>query len=292
VCLRAIDPGLVWDVFESESVTHYNGAPTVQIFLVNHPKAHRLGKQVTVTVAGAPPSPTLLEQLGELNIRPIHVYGLTETYGPYTICEWHSEWDHLPFGEQARLLARQGQNNVNADPVRVVDGMMNDVPRDGQTMGEVVMHGNNVMKGYYENPEGTHVAFEGGWFHSGDLGVWHPDGYIELRDRAKDVIISGGENISTIEVEQVIAQHPAVLECAVVAIPDEKWGERPKAYVTLREGKTATEQEIISFCRERLAHFKCPAAVEFGSLPKTSTGKIQKFVLRDKEWEGREKHVN
>ena len=292
VCLRAIDPGLVWDVFESESVTHYNGAPTVQIFLVNHPKAHRLGKQVVVTVAGAPPSPTLLEQLGELNIRPIHVYGLTETYGPYTICEWHSEWDHLPFGEQARLLARQGQNNVNADPVRVVDGMMNDVPRDGQTMGEVVMHGNNVMKGYYENPEGTHVAFEGGWFHSGDLGVWHPDGYIELRDRAKDVIISGGENISTIEVEQVIAQHPAVLECAVVAIPDEKWGERPKAYVTLREGKTATEQEIISFCRERLAHFKCPAAVEFGSLPKTSTGKIQKFVLRDKEWEGREKHVN
>jgi fatty-acyl-CoA synthase len=292
VCLRAIDPGLVWDLFESEGVTHYNGAPTVQIFLVNHPKAHRLGKQLTVTVAGAPPSPTLLEQLGELNIRPIHVYGLTETYGPYTICEWHSEWDHLPFGEQARLLARQGQNNVTSDPVRVVDGMMNDVPRDGQTMGEVVMHGNNVMKGYYENPEGTHVAFEGGWFHSGDIGVWHPDGYIELRDRAKDVIISGGENISTIEVEQVVAQHPAVLECAVVAIPDEKWGERPKAYVTLRDGKTATEQEIITFCRERLAHFKCPAAVEFGSLPKTSTGKIQKFVLRDKEWEGREKHVN
>jgi fatty-acyl-CoA synthase len=279
-------------LFESEGVTHYNGAPTVQIFLVNHPKAHRLGKQVTVTVAGAPPSPTLLEQLGELNIRPIHVYGLTETYGPYTICEWHSEWDHLPFGEQARLLARQGQNNVTSDPVRVVDGMMADVPRDGQTMGEVVMHGNNVMKGYYENPEGTRVAFEGGWFHSGDIGVWHLDGYIELRDRAKDVIISGGENISTIEVEQVVAQHPAVLECAVIAIPDEKWGERPKAYVTLREGKTATEQEIITFCRERLAHFKCPVAVEFGSLPKTSTGKIQKFVLRDKEWEGREKQVN
>ena len=205
---------------------------------------------------------------------------------------WHSEWDHLPFGEQARLLARQGQNNVTSDPVRVVDGMINDVPRDGQTMGEVVMHGNNVMKGYYENPVGTEVAFEGGWFHSGDIGVWHPDGYIELRDRAKDVIISGGENISTIEVEQTVAQHPAVLECAVVAIPDEKWGERPKAYVTLREGKTATEQEIIAFCRERLAHFKCPAVVEFSSLPKTSTGKIQKFVLRDKEWEGREKHVN
>ncbi len=292
VCLRALDPGRIWDLFESEGVTHYNGAPTVQILLVNHPKAHRLDQKLTLTVAGAPPSPTLLGQLRELNIHAIHVYGLTETYGPYTVCEWHAEWDHLPAGEQARLLARQGQNNVVSDPVRVVDGMMNDVPRDGQTMGEVVMHGNNVMKGYYRNPEGTTAAFEGGWFHSGDIGVWHPDGYIELRDRAKDVIISGGENISTIEVEQTVAQHPAVMECAVIAIPDDKWGERPKAYVTLKEGKTATEQEILVFCRERLAHFKCPAVVEFGSLPKTSTGKIQKFVLRDKEWEGREKHVN
>ena len=194
--------------------------------------------------------------------------------------------------EQARLLARQGQSNVVSDPVRVIDEMMNDVPRDGQTMGEVVMRGNNVMKGYYHNPEGTALAFEGGWFHSGDIGVWHPDGYIELRDRAKDVIISGGENISTIEVEQTVAQHPAVMECAVVAIPDEKWGERPKAYVTLKKGETATEREIIAFCRERLAHFKCPVFVEFGPLPKTSTGKIQKFVLRDKEWEGHEKRVN
>ena len=292
VCLRALDPGLIWDLMESEGVTHYNGAPTVQIMLVNHPEAHRLDQQLTLTIAGAPPSPTLLGQLQELNIHPIHVYGLTETYGPYTVCEWHSEWDRLPSEEQARLLARQGQANVVSDPIRVVDQMMNDVPRDGQTMGEVVMHGNNVMKGYYRNPEGTAVAFEGGWFHSGDIGVWHPDGYIELRDRAKDVIISGGENISTIEVEQIVAQHPAVLECAVIAIPDEKWGERPKAYVTLKEEKTATEGEIITFCRERLAHFKCPAFVEFGPLPKTSTGKIQKFVLRDKEWEGHEKHVN
>ena len=292
VCLRALDPGVLWDLLESEGVTHYNGAPTVQIMLVNHPKAHRIDQPLTLTVAGAPPSPTLLGQLKELNIHPIHVYGLTETYGPYTVCEWHSEWDRLPSEEQAHLLARQGQGNVVSDPVRVVDQMMNDVPRDGETMGEVVMHGNNVMKGYYRNPEGTAEAFEGGWFHSGDIGVWHPDGYIELRDRAKDVIISGGENISTIEVEQIVAQHPAVLECAVIAIPDEKWGERPKAYVTLKEGQTATEQEIIAFCRERLAHFKCPAFVEFGSLPKTSTGKIQKFVLRDKEWEGHEKHVN
>ena len=292
VCLRALDPGLIWDLLKSEGVTHYNGAPTVQIMLVNHPKAHRLDQPLTLTIAGAPPSPTLLGQLKELNIHPIHVYGLTETYGPYTVCEWHSEWDRLPSGEQARLLARQGQGNVVSDPVRVVDEMMADMPRDGQTMGEVVMHGNNVMKGYYRNPEGTALAFEGGWFHSGDIGVWHPDGYIELRDRAKDVIISGGENISTIEVEQIVAQHPAVLECAVIAIPDEKWGERPKAYVTLKEGKIATEEEMIAFCRERLAHFKCPAYVEFGPLPKTSTGKIQKFVLRDKEWEGREKHVN
>jgi fatty-acyl-CoA synthase len=292
VCLRAVDPNLVWDLLDSEGVTHFNGAPTVQIVLVNHPKAHRLDRRLTVTVAGAPPSPTLLAQMRELNIRPIHVYGLTETYGPYTVCEWHAEWDHLPFAEQARLLARQGQGNVTADRVRVVDEEMNDIPRDGQTMGEVIMHGNNVAKGYYENPSATAAAFEGGWFHSGDLGVWHDDGYIELRDRAKDVIISGGENISTIEVEQTVAQHPAVMECAVVAIPDERWGERPKAFVTLKPGQSATEKEIISFCRERLAHFKCPVAVEFGVLPKTSTGKIQKYVIREREWEGHEKRIH
>src|SRR5947209_705781 len=256
VCLRKIDPDLVWDVFDTQGVTHYNGAPTVQIFLVNSPKAHRLARQITVTVAAAPPSPTLLGQLKTLNIHPIHVYGLTETYGPHTICEWHAEWDQLADAEQARLLSRQGQNNVTADPVRVVDTEMHDVPRDAETMGEVVMRGNNVMKGYYENPAATAKAFEGGWFHSGDVGVWHPDGYIELRDRAKDIIISGGENISTIEVEQAVAQHPAVMECAVVAIPDETWGERPKAFVVLKSGKTATEQEIIAFCHERLAHFK------------------------------------
>src|SRR6266699_4532546 len=292
VCLRAVDPDLIWHLFESEGVTHYNGAPTVQIVLVNNPKAHRLDRQLTVTVAGAPPSPTLLAQLQELNIRHIHVYGLTETYGPYTVCEWHAEWDHLPFAEQARLLARQGVGNVTAERVRVVDGERNDVPRDGQTMGEVIMHGNNVAKGYYENPSATAAAFAGGWFHSGDLGVWHDDGYIELRDRAKDVIISGGENISTIEVEQTVAQHPTVMECAIVAIPDETWGERPKAFVTLKSGKKVTEQKIIAFCRERLAHFKCPVAVEFGTLPKTSTGKIQKYVLREKEWGEHEKRVN
>ncbi len=292
VCLRKLDPGTVWDLFESEGVTHYNGAPTVQIFLVNHPKAHRLEHEITVTVAGAPPSPTLLGQMHQLNLRPVHVYGLTETYGPYTVCEWHAEWDQLPQEEQARLLARQGQGNVVADRARVVDEHMNDVPRDGQAMGEVIMHGNNVMKGYYNNPEATAASFAGGWFHSGDIAVWHPDGYIELRDRKKDVIISGGENISTIEVEQTVAQHPAVLECAVIAIPDEQWGERPKAFVTLKPGQDASEADIIAFCRERLAHFKCPAAIEFGDLPKTSTGKVQKYVLREKEWGGREKRIN
>lgn len=292
VCLRKTEPGLIWDLFDSEGVTHYNGAPTVHIFLVNHPKAHRLERQITVTVAGAPPSPTLLGQLKALNIRPIHVYGLTETYGPYTVCEWHDEWDDLPQDEQARLLARQGQGNVVAERVRVVDGEMRDMPRDGTTMGEVIMHGNNVAKGYFENPQATAKSFEGGWFHSGDIGVWHQDSYIELRDRAKDVIISGGENISTIEVEQTVAKHPAVMECAVVAIPDPQWGERPKAFVTLKPGQNATEQEIIAFCRERLAHFKSPAFVEFGELPKTSTGKVQKYVLREKEWQGQARRIN
>jgi fatty-acyl-CoA synthase len=292
VCLRRVDPGGIWEMLDREGITHYNGAPTVQIGVVNHPKAHRLDRPVTVTVAGAPPSPTLLGKLKELNLRPVHVYGLTETYGPHTVCAWHRDWDTRPPDEQARLAARQGQGYVIADLVRVVDGELSDVALDGEAMGEVIMRGNNVMKGYFEQPDATAEAFRGGWFHSGDLGVWHPDGYIELRDRKKDIIISGGENISTIEVEQCVVRHPAVLECAVVAVPDEKWGERPKAFVTLKPGQTATEQDIIEFCRQHIAHFKAPAAVEFGDLPKTSTGKIQKFVLRDKEWRGRAKRIN
>jgi fatty-acyl-CoA synthase len=292
VCLRRFDASRVWDLFDAEGVTHYCGAPTVQLALINSPEAHRLARPVTVLVAAAPPSPTLLAALKERNLHPIHVYGLTETYGPVTICAWHREWDALPAEEQARLNARQGQGNITSDLVRIVDSDMHDVPRDGQAMGEVVMRGNIVMKGYYNQPEATAEAFRGGWFHSGDLGVWHPDGYIELRDRKKDIIISGGENISTIEVEQTVAKHPAVLECAVVAIPDEKWGERPKAFVTLKPGQHATEQEIIEFCRQNIAHYKCPAAIEFGELPKTSTGKVQKFILREKEWGSREKRIN
>jgi fatty-acyl-CoA synthase len=292
VCLRRVEPGAVWDALDRQGITHYNGAPTVQIGVVNHPQAHRLDRVVTVTVAGAPPSPTLLGKLKDLNLRPVHVYGLTETYGPHTVCAWHPEWDQRPADEQARLAARQGQGYMLFDLVRVVDEQMRDVPRDGQTLGEVVMIGNNVAKGYYEQPEATAESFRGGWFHSGDIAVWHPDGYIELRDRKKDIIISGGENISTIEVEQCVAKHPAVLECAVVAVPDEKWGERPKAFVTLKPGATATERDVIEFCKQNIASFKAPAYVEFGDLPKTSTGKIQKFVLRDREWKGREKRIN
>ena len=292
VCLRQVDPARIWDLFGQEGITHYNGAPTVHIFLANHSKAHPLEREITATIAGAPPSPTLLATLKQLNIHAVHVYGLTETYGPYTICEWQSVWDELPEEEQARLQARQGQGMITAERARIVDPEMQDVPQDAVSMGEVAMRGNNVAKGYHDNPEATARAFAGGWFHSGDIGVWHADSYIELRDRAKDIIISGGENISTIEVEQVVARHPAVLECAIVAIPDETWGERPKAFVTLKEGQSATVEEIIAFCRERLANFKCPVAISFGPLPKTSTGKVQKYVLREKEWAGKSKRVN
>ena len=292
VCLRRVESSRIWDLIDTESITHYCGAPTVQIGIVNDPKAHRLPRTVTCAVAGAPPSPTLLAKLKELGFRPVHVYGLTETYGPHTVCAWHADWDRLPADEMAKRAARQGQGYVLFDLVRVVDDTMRDVAMDGETLGEVVMRGNNVMKGYFEQPDASAEAFRGGWFHSGDIAVWHPDGYIELRDRKKDIIISGGENISTIEVEQAVARHPAVMECAVVAVPDDKWGERPKAFVTLKPGMQATEGEVIEFCRQHIAHFKCPAAVEFGDLPKTSTGKVQKFVLRDKEWKGRAKRIN
>jgi fatty-acyl-CoA synthase len=292
VCLRKVEPPRIWELFEDENITHYCAAPTVQIGIVNEDAAHPLERSVTAAIAGAPPSPTLLGGLLELNIRPMHIYGLTETYGPITTSGVHPEWEDLDMDERARLMARQGQGYCTADLVRVVDENMQDVERDGETMGEIVMHGNMVAKGYFENEEATEEAFEGGWYHSGDVAVWHPDGYIEIRDRNKDIIISGGENISTIEVEQVVARHPAVMEAAVVAMPDEKWGERPKAFVVLKKGQEATEGEIIDFCKDHIARYKAPAAVEFGDLPKTSTGKVQKFVLRDKEWEGHEKQVN
>ena len=291
VALRAVDADRVWQLLDAEGVTHYNGAPTVHLMIINHARAHRLEQPVTALVAAAPPSPTLLGRMAELNFRIVHVYGLTETYGPITVCPTQAEWQHLPTEQRARLLARQGQAYPSADLVRVVDEGMNDIPRDAETMGEVIMRGNNVMSGYFADEAATQKAFRGGWFHSGDLAVWHPDGNIELRDRGKDMIISGGENISSIEVEQTICAHPAVLECAVIGVPHERWGERPKAFVTLNSGASATADGIIAFCRDRLAHYKCPDAVEFGPLPKTSTGKVQKFVLREREWGGRSTRV-
>ncbi len=291
VALRAVDPDLIWRLIDEEGVTHYNGAPTVHLMVINHPQAHALERPVTALVAASPPSPTLLARMAQLNFRVVHVYGLTETYGPITVCPTQEGFGELPVEQQAKLLARQGQAYPTADLVRVVDDDMNDIPRDAEQMGEVVMRGNNVMSGYFADPGATERAFRGGWFHSGDLAAWHPDGNIELRDRSKDIIISGGENISSIEVEQTMCAHPAVLECAVIGIPHERWGERPKAFVTLNDGASASGEELIAFCRERLAHYKCPDAVQFGPLPKTSTGKVQKFALREREWAGRESRV-
>jgi fatty-acyl-CoA synthase len=282
ICLPKVDPREVWRLIEAEGVTHLNGAPTVLVMLITDPAAHPLQRPVLVTTAAAPPPPAVLERTAALGFEIHHVYGLTETYGPITICEWNPAWDELRPEQRALLNARQGLNIVTADPVRVVDPDMNDVPADAETMGEVVMRGNNVMKGYYRDERGTAEAFLGGWFHSGDLGVMHPDGYIELRDRAKDIIISGGENISTIEVERALVRHPDVLEAAVVGTPDEKWGERPKGFATLRRGATLTEAELIEFARETLPGFKAPSEIEFCELPKTSTGKIKKFELRER----------
>jgi fatty-acyl-CoA synthase len=291
VALRAVEPELIWQLIDQEGVSHYNGAPTVQLMIINHPTAHRLDMPVTAMVAAAPPSPTLLARMAELNFRIVHVYGLTETYGPITMCPSQEGSDELDPQQRAKLLSRQGQAYPSADLVRVVDEEMQDIAQDGEAMGEVVMRGNNVMSGYFADRGATENAFRGGWFHSGDLAVWHPDGNIELRDRGKDIIISGGENISSIEVEQTVVAHPAVLECAVVGVPHEHWGERPKAFVMLNQGANASQEEIIAFCRDRLAHYKCPDTVEFGPLPKTSTGKVQKFVLREREWAGQEKRV-
>ncbi len=286
VCLRKIDPPETLKLLVSEKVTHFNGAPTVLLMLGSDPAAADLHFEppIHVCTGGAPPSPTLLERMERIGFRVQHLYGLTETYGPHVLCEMQSEWGALAIPARAEKMARQGVPYPHTAHLRVVDAQMRDVPADATTMGEVVMRGNNVMRGYYADPEATAKAFEGGWFHSGDVGVMHPDGYVELKDRSKDIIVSGGENISTIEVEHAIVKHPAVQEVAVVSTPHEKWGEVPKAFVALRPGASATAEEIIEFTRKHLAHFKCPKAVEFGELPKTATGKIQKFKLREQEW--------
>ncbi len=295
VCLRKVDAVGINAGIHDEGVTHFCAAPTVLIALVNHPGTVAFPHRVIVTTAGAPPAPATIAQIEALGAELHHVYGLTEVYGPITECAWHSpQWDGFAPAERARLRSRQGVPMITLGPrdVRVVDPTLDDVPADGVTHGEIVMRGNNVMKGYYADPGATAKAFEGGWFHSGDIAVVHADGYIEIVDRAKDVIISGGENISTQQVEKVLLEHDAVLECAVVAVPDEKWGEVPKAFVMLKPGRTLESDELRAFARERIAAFKVPKTVEFGDLPKTSTGKIQKYVLREREWKGREKRVN
>ena len=294
VCLRKVEAEEVFRLIRKQRVTHMCGAPTVLTAMYSSPlAASEQLAGLTITTAGAPPAPQVIKQMEKMGAFIHHVYGLTETYGPHTICAIQPGWENLPVDERARLKARQGVPYILAAPgLRVVNSQMEDVPKDGQTMGEVVMRGNNVMKGYFSDPSATKKAFEGGWFHSGDLAVWHADDYIELKDRSKDIIISGGENISSQEIEKVIMEHPSVLEVCVVAVPDEKWGEAPKAFVTLRPGSEATSEEIIAFCRDRIARFKAPKAVEFGDLPKTATGKMQKYVLREKEWRGYEKRIH
>jgi fatty-acyl-CoA synthase len=288
VCLREVRGDAIWDLIREHRVTHLNGAPTVVTTIMNAPQAGRLDYSLLITTAGAPPSPTTILQMEQMGFRIVHVYGLTETYGPYSVCQSQPGWAALEPQERAALQARQGVSMVQAERLRVVDEAMKDVPNDSLTMGEIVLRGNNVMAGYYRDPEGTKEAFFGGWFHTGDLGVMHPDGYVELRDRAKDVVISGGENISTIEVEQALMSHPAVLEVAVIGVPDEKWGERPKAFVVLKEGHLVAEDELIDHVKVKIARYKAPRNVDFLlELPKTSTGKIQKFALRDAEWAGK-----
>jgi fatty-acyl-CoA synthase len=283
VCLRKVDPALIFPLMKQHRVTHYCGAPIVHNGLINAPAELRAGldHKVSAFVAGAAPPTAMIEGMERMGIELTHVYGLTETYGPAAFCAKHDEWDALEPAARAERNGRQGVPYVLQSAMTVMDpSTMTEVPADGVTMGEIMFRGNITMKGYLKNPKATEEAFAGGWFHSGDLAVRHPDGYAKIKDRAKDIIISGGENISSLEVEDTIYRHPAVLAVAVVAKPDERWGETPCAFVELKPDATATEDDIIAHCRKHLAKFKAPRAVIFGPLPKTSTGKIQKYVLR------------
>ncbi len=284
VCLRAVRADDIYNNIKRHGVTHLCGAPIVLNLMANAEASLKEGinQQVNIMTAASAPPPAILEAMAELNFNVTHSYGLTEVYGPAVVCSWHDEWNELPISDQAELKSRQGVRYPMLEELRVADpDTLQPVPRDGETIGEVMFRGNIVMKGYLKNPQATQEAFSGGWFHSGDLAVCHADGYIEIRDRSKDIIISGGENISSIEIEKILYRHPAVLEAAVAAMPSAKWGESPCAFVTLHEAAAETsEQDIIDFCREHMAHFKAPARIVFGPLPKTSTGKIQKFVLR------------
>jgi fatty-acyl-CoA synthase len=284
ICLRAVRADAIWSAIDDLGATHMCGAPTVCTTIVGASSAHALDRPLRITTAGAPPSPTIIGQLSALGITVVHVYGLTEVYGPFTICEYQDAWDDLSADDRAKKLSRQGVSMVQAEDVRVIDrdaeGLV-DVPADGESMGEILLRGNNVMAGYFKDPAATAEAFAGGWFHTGDLGVMHPDGYVQLRDRVKDIIISGGENISTVEVEQALVSHDAVLDVAVIGVPDEKWGERPRAYVLLVPGATLTADELIDYARKLLAGYKIPRDIIFpDDLPRTSTGKVMKFELR------------
>ncbi len=285
VCLRHVRDDAIYSAIRDEKVSHFCGAPIVLNMLNNAPDEMKAGIEhaVSVMTAGAAPPAAVIRNMEAMGFTVTHVYGLTETYGPSVVCEWHQAWNALGQDEIARLKARQGVRAPMLDGLMVANpDTLEPVPQDGKTMGEIFMRGNLVMKGYLKNPSTTSASFAGGWFHSGDLAVWHPDGYIEIKDRSKDIIISGGENISSIEVEDVLYRHPQVMEAAVVAKADEKWGEVPCAFITLKGDADVTEADIVSFCRDNMAHFKVPKCVIFGPLPKTSTGKIQKFVLREK----------
>jgi fatty-acyl-CoA synthase len=285
VCLRRVDPAQIFAAIAEHRVTHLSGAPIVLNMLVHAPETvkRRFDHVVEASTGGAAPPSSVIEAMERMGFRITHLYGLTESYGPTTVCAWQEEWIALPVAERAGKMARQGVQTMTLDRQRVVDpATMRDVPADGATIGEVVVRSNTLMKGYLLNPGATAEAFAGGWFHTGDLAVMHPDSYVEVKDRSKDIIISGGENISSIEVEEVLYRHPQVMEAAVVARPDERWGEAPCAFVTLKpDAAPVSAEDIIAFCRANLAHFKAPKAVVFGALPKTSTGKIQKYALRE-----------
>jgi fatty-acyl-CoA synthase len=285
ICLRKIEPASIFSLIREHRVTHMCGAPIVYSMMISAPVELRAGITHTIQglVAGAAPPAAVIEGCEAAGIDITHVYGLTEVYGPSAICARQSSWKDLPVQERARLNGRQGVPYPLQQAVSVLDPQtMQPVPADGETIGEIFFRGNAVMKGYLKNPRATEEAFAGGWFHTGDLGVQHPDGYVKITDRSKDVIISGGENISSIEVEDALHHHPAVLSAAVVALPDARWGEVPCAFVELKEGRAVTEDELLAFCRPLLARFKMPKRIVFGELPKTSTGKIQKFLLRDR----------
>ena len=285
ICLRAIDVKKIFELIEKYEITHFGGAPIVLNMITGAPDSDKkkLNRKVNVLTAGAPPPSIIFKKMKELGFEVMHVYGLTETYGHVTQCAWNDEWNELDEEKQNEIKARQGVRYPNTEGVAIMDPeTMKEVPRDGKTIGEIMIRGNVVMKGYFKDQEATEKAMKGGWFHSGDLAVMHPDGYVKIQDRSKDIIISGGENISSIEIENTLAKHPSVSIAAVVAKPDEKWGEVPCAFIEKVKDKEITEKELIDFCRETLAGFKIPKKIEFCELPKTSTGKIQKFELRKK----------